>query len=44
MLNDEIEKIPIKKRKKKTQVNWVNLPNMQLESWDHNNFIENKLK
>jgi hypothetical protein len=41
MLKDENEKVPIKKRQKKTWVNWVN---PQLKSWDRDNLIESKPK
>jgi hypothetical protein len=32
MLNDKIEKLKLKKDKKKTRVNWVNPSNQRLES------------
>jgi hypothetical protein len=41
MLEDEIEEKNQLEKDKKTQVNWVNLPNPWLKSWDQDNFIEN---
>jgi len=41
MLGDEIEKKNQLEKDKKTQVNWINLPNLWLKAWDQDNFIEN---